>query len=218
MNIGVVFGQRTQLWWDIPLNETYTLLKNMYDIPEDAYRERFEFLDGVLGLHEFIMQPVRTLSLGQRMMADLAAALIHNPKVVFLDEPTIGLDVVVKEKVREAIREINRRYNTTFILTTHDLHDIEELSTRIIVIDKGVKGSAVLPDICRSVCSNFVFSGGVSSWKGKSFSGAVSACDNCGCIYRRCVSILEKRPCTLRERRLVRWVCGTAGNGNSVTF
>ncbi|MCI5645173.1 ATP-binding cassette domain-containing protein [Treponema porcinum] len=139
MNIGVVFGQRTQLWWDIPLNETYTLLKNMYDIPEDAYRERFEFLDGVLGLHEFIMQPVRTLSLGQRMKADLAAALIHNPKVVFLDEPTIGLDVVVKEKVREAIREINRRYNTTFILTTHDLHDIEELSTRIIVIDKGVK-------------------------------------------------------------------------------
>ena len=80
------------------------------------------------------------------------------------------------------------------------------------------QGSAVLPDICRSVCSNFVFSGGVSSWKGKSFSGAVSACDNCGCVYRRCVSVLEKGPCALRERRFVSCVCGTAGNGNSVTF
>lgn len=139
MNIGVVFGQRTQLWWDIPLNETYTLLKNMYDIPQKDYEERYNFLDNVLGLNEFIMQPVRTLSLGQRMKADIAAALIHNPKVIFLDEPTIGLDVVVKEKVRKAIREINRKYNTTIILTTHDLHDIEELCNRIIVIDKGSK-------------------------------------------------------------------------------
>ena len=96
-NIGVVFGQRTQLWWDIPLNETYTLLKNMYDISDEDYEERYKFLDDVLGLSEFIMQPVRTLSLGQRMKADIAAALLHNPKVIFLDEPTIGLDVVVKE-------------------------------------------------------------------------------------------------------------------------
>ena len=138
-NIGVVFGQRTQLWWDIPLNETYTLLKNMYDISQSDYKERFKFLDDVLGLSEFIMQPVRTLSLGQRMKADIAAALLHNPKVIFLDEPTIGLDVVVKEKVRKAILEINKRYKTTIILTTHDLHDIEELCNRIIVIDNGQK-------------------------------------------------------------------------------
>jgi len=137
--IGVVFGQRTQLWWDIPLNETYSLLKNMYDIPQEEYEERFKFLDEVLGLSEFIMQPVRTLSLGQRMKADIAAALLHNPKVIFLDEPTIGLDVVVKEKVRKAILEINRKYKTTIILTTHDLHDIEELCNRIIVIDNGQK-------------------------------------------------------------------------------
>ena len=138
-SIGVVFGQRTQLWWDIPLNETYTLLKNMYDISQEDYEERFTFLDEVLGLSEFIMQPVRTLSLGQRMKADIAAALLHNPKVIFLDEPTIGLDVVVKEKVRKAILEINKRYKTTIILTTHDLHDIEELCNRIIVIDNGQK-------------------------------------------------------------------------------
>ena len=137
--IGVVFGQRTQLWWDIPLNETYTLLKNMYDISDEDYEERYKFLDDVLGLSEFIMQPVRTLSLGQRMKADIAAALLHNPKVIFLDEPTIGLDVVVKERVRKAILEINKKYKTTNILTTHDLHDIEELCNRIIVIDKGQK-------------------------------------------------------------------------------
>ena len=138
-SIGVVFGQRTQLWWDIPLNETYTLLKNMYDISDEDYEERYKFLDDVLGLSEFIMQPVRTLSLGQRMKADIAAALLHNPKVIFLDEPTIGLDVVVKERVRKAILEINKKYKTTIILTTHDLHDIEELCNRIIVIDKGQK-------------------------------------------------------------------------------
>ena len=138
-SIGVVFGQRTQLWWDIPLNEAYTLLKNMYDISDEDYEERYKFLDDVLGLSEFIMQPVRTLSLGQRMKADIAAALLHNPKVIFLDEPTIGLDVVVKERVRKAILEINKKYKTTIILTTHDLHDIEELCNRIIVIDKGQK-------------------------------------------------------------------------------
>ncbi|AEE17583.1 ABC transporter ATP-binding protein [Treponema brennaborense] len=136
-NIGVVFGQRTQLWWDLPLNETFTLLRDIYDVPHDEYAERFAFLNGVLGLDEFIMQPVRTLSLGQRMKADLAAALLHNPPVLFLDEPTIGLDVIVKEKVREAIRLINERYGTTIILTTHDLRDIEALCNRIIVIDQG---------------------------------------------------------------------------------
>ena len=138
-NIGVVFGQKTQLWWDLPISETFTLLKDIYEVSEEDFEERMEFLKEVLGLEEFFLSPVRTLSLGQRMRADLAAALIHNPKVIYLDEPTIGLDVVVKEKVRKAIKEINEKYGTTIILTTHDLNDIEELCSRIIIIDKGRK-------------------------------------------------------------------------------
>lgn len=136
-NIGVVFGQKTQLWWDIQLIESYKVLKEIYRIPDDEYKERMEFLKEVLGLEEFLRQPVRTLSLGQRMRADLAASLLHNPKVLFLDEPTIGLDVLVKEKIREAIKEMNRKYNTTVILTTHDMEDIENLCNRIIIIDEG---------------------------------------------------------------------------------
>lgn len=138
-NIGVVFGQRTQLWWDLPLSESFTILKEIYDVSDEDYKERMEFLNGVLDLPEFFDRPVRTLSLGQRMRADLGAALIHNPKVLYLDEPTIGLDLVVKDKIREAIREINEKYQTTVILTTHDIGDIEELCSRIIVIDEGKK-------------------------------------------------------------------------------
>ena len=138
-NIGVVFGQRTQLWWDLPLSESYTILKEIYDVSDEDYRERMEFLNEVLDLPDFFDKPVRTLSLGQRMRADLGAALIHNPKVLYLDEPTVGLDLVVKDKVREAIRVINEKYQTTVILTTHDIGDIEELCSRIIVIDEGKK-------------------------------------------------------------------------------
>lgn len=138
-NIGVVFGQRTQLWWDLPLSETYTVLKEIYDVSDEDYKERMNFFEDVLGLQEFIHSTVRTLSLGQRMRADLAAALLHNPKVLFLDEPTIGLDVVVKDKIRQAIREINGKYDTTVLLTTHDLNDIEQLCRRIIIIDAGKK-------------------------------------------------------------------------------
>ena len=138
-NIGVVFGQKTQLWWDLPISETFSLLKDIYDISDNDFEERMNFLKKVLGLEEFFLNHVRTLSLGQRMRADLAAALIHNPKVIYLDEPTIGLDVVVKESVRKAIKEINKKYGTTIILTTHDLNDIEELCSRIIIIDKGKK-------------------------------------------------------------------------------
>ena len=138
-NIGVVFGQRTQLWWDLPISETFSLLKDIYDVSDADFEERMRFLKEVLGLEEFFLSPVRTLSLGQRMRADLAAALIHNPQVIYLDEPTIGLDVVVKENVRKAIKEINLKYGTTIILTTHDLDDIEELCNRIIIIDKGKK-------------------------------------------------------------------------------
>ena len=138
-NIGVVFGQRTQLWWDLPLCESFTILKEIYNVSDADYRERMEFLNRVLGLPEFFDRPVRTLSLGQRMRADLGAALLHNPKVLYLDEPTIGLDLVVKDNIRAAIKEINEKYNTTVILTTHDIGDIEELCSRIIIIDAGKK-------------------------------------------------------------------------------
>lgn len=138
-NIGVVFGQRTQLWWDLPLGETYTVLKEIYEVNSQDFEERMTFFNDVLNLQEFMHSTVRTLSLGQRMRADLAAALLHNPKVLYLDEPTIGLDVVVKDRIRQAIREINQKYNTTVILTTHDLNDIEELCQRIIIIDAGKK-------------------------------------------------------------------------------
>lgn len=138
-NIGVVFGQRTQLWWDLPLSESFTVLKEIYNVSDDAYAERMEFLNRVLEMQEFFDRPVRTLSLGQRMRADLGAALLHNPKVLYLDEPTIGLDLIVKDNIREAIKEINERYQTTVVLTTHDIGDIEELCNRIIVIDEGKK-------------------------------------------------------------------------------
>lgn len=138
-NIGVVFGQRTQLWWDLPLSETYTVLKEIYEVNDKDFEERMNFFYEVLELDSFIHSSVRTLSLGQRMRADLAAALLHNPKVLYLDEPTIGLDIVVKDRIRQAIREINEKYKTTVILTTHDLGDIEELCSRIIIIDAGKK-------------------------------------------------------------------------------
>lgn len=137
--IGVVFGQRTQLWWDLPLSETFTVLKEIYQIEDKAFRNKMDFLNQVLELDEFITSPVRTLSLGQRMRADIAASLIHSPKVLFLDEPTIGLDVVVKDNIRKAIAEINKNEKTTIILTTHDLSDIELLCKRIVMIDKGRK-------------------------------------------------------------------------------
>lgn len=136
-NIGVVFGQRTQLWWDLPLSESFTILKEIYSVSDEEYEERMEFLNKVLDLEEFFHKSVRTLSLGQRMRADLGAALLHNPKVLYLDEPTIGLDLVVKDNIRQAIKEINEKYQTTVVLTTHDIGDIEELCDRIIIIDKG---------------------------------------------------------------------------------
>lgn len=136
-NMGVVFGQKTQLWWDIPLIETFKILKSIYEVSDEEYNERFEYLCELLDLKPFLTQTVRSLSLGQRMRADFAAALIHSPKIVYLDEPTIGLDVLVKDKIRGAIKELNKKYNITVILTTHDMKDIEELCNRIIIIDKG---------------------------------------------------------------------------------
>ena len=136
--IGVVFGQKTQLWWDIPLIESFKVLKEIYQISDAEYKERMEFLCDTLGIRDFLNQAVRTLSLGQRMRADLAAAWLHNPSILFLDEPTIGLDVLVKQRIREAIKAMNAKYNTTVILTTHDMQDIEDLCSRIVLIEKGV--------------------------------------------------------------------------------
>lgn len=136
-NIGVVFGQKTQLWWDIPLIESFKVLKEIYQVSDNDYNERMDFLCETLGIKDFLNQPVRTLSLGQRMRADLAAAWLHNPRILFLDEPTIGLDVLVKEKIRTAIKVMNQKYHTTVILTTHDMKDIENLCSRIILIENG---------------------------------------------------------------------------------
>ncbi|HGP8198529.1 TPA: ATP-binding cassette domain-containing protein [Streptococcus pneumoniae] len=119
-DIGVVFGQRTQLRWDLALQETYTVLKEIYDVPDSLFHKRMDFLNEVLDLKDFIKDPVRTLSLGQRMRADIAASLLHNPKVLFLDEPTIGLDVSVKDNIRRAITQINQEEETTILLTTHE--------------------------------------------------------------------------------------------------
>ncbi len=135
--MGVVFGQRTQLWWDIPVSESLNLMRYMYDIPESQYRDNLKLFSKILGIDEFINAPVRQLSLGQKMRADLCMAFLHNPHILYLDEPTIGLDVVVKENVREFIRNINRDRGTTIILATHDMSDIEKLSSQVMVIDHG---------------------------------------------------------------------------------
>jgi ABC-2 type transport system ATP-binding protein len=135
--IGVVFGQRTQLWWDIAVVESFKLLREIYGISDTDYRERMDLFDRVLGIGAYLGQPVRKLSLGERMRCDLAASLLHRPPLLFLDEPTIGLDIVAKASVREFLQEINRREGTTVVLTTHDLSDIETLCRRVIVIDHG---------------------------------------------------------------------------------
>ena len=136
-HIGVVFGQKTQLWWDIPLIESFKVLKEIYQISDADYDERMAFLGEVLDITRFLSQPVRTLSLGERMRADLAASMLHNPRILFLDEPTIGMDVLVKEKIRQAIHALNKTYGTTVVLTTHDMTDIEDLCSRIILLEKG---------------------------------------------------------------------------------
>ncbi|EFL15382.1 ATP-binding cassette domain-containing protein [Streptomyces sp. C] len=135
--IGVVFGQRTTLWWDLPLKDSYGLMRRMYRIPAARYAENLERCVERLDLADLLDVPVRQLSLGQRMRGDIAAALLHDPEVLYLDEPTIGLDVVSKAKVREFLRQLNGEQGTTVLLTTHDLQDIEQLCERVMVIDHG---------------------------------------------------------------------------------
>ena len=136
-HIGVVFGQRTNLWWDLPAIESYDLLRHVYRIPAARYAENLEGFRKLLDLDPFINTPVRSLSLGQRMRADLAGALLHDPDILFLDEPTIGLDVVAKERIRSFIKSINRERDVTVILTTHDLGDVQKLCERVLMIDRG---------------------------------------------------------------------------------
>ena len=135
--IGVVFGQRTQLWWDLAVIEALDLLAAVFCIPPDEYRARLARFDAVLGIGDLLGKPVRELSLGQRMRCDIAAALLHAPPVLFLDEPTIGLDVAVKLRIRDFIRTVNDEQGTTIILTTHDLSDVEAVCERVLLIDQG---------------------------------------------------------------------------------
>ena len=135
--IGAVFGQRTQLWWDIAVVESFRLLKRIYDVSDRDYEARMARFDEILEIKRYLHQPVRKLSLGERMRCDLAAALLHNPPLLFLDEPTIGLDLLAKESIREFLKEVNRKFGTTILLTTHDLSDIEELCARLMIIDRG---------------------------------------------------------------------------------
>ena len=135
--IGVVFGQRSQLWWDVPVIDSFELLRDIYSIPPDTYRTNLDEMTELLGLSEILRTPTRQLSLGQRMRCELAASLLHSPKILFLDEPTIGLDAVSKIAVRDFIVKRNRAHGTTVILTTHDMQDIEAITRRIILIGKG---------------------------------------------------------------------------------
>jgi len=136
-DIGVVFGQRSQLWWDVPILDSYELLRDIYEIPTHQYQETLDELTGLLSLGELLRTPARQLSLGQRMRCEIAASLLHRPKILFLDEPTIGLDAVSKLAVRDFIRKQNKEHKTTVLLTTHDMQDIDALADRVLLIGRG---------------------------------------------------------------------------------
>lgn len=135
--IGVVFGQRSQLWWSLPVQESFRVLKDMYEVPDDVYEKNLRLFESLVNIKELYAKPVRQLSLGQRMLCEVTAAFLHDPKIVFLDEPTIGLDVSVKDSIRTLIKKLNEEKGTTIVLTSHDTKDIETLCERVIIIDKG---------------------------------------------------------------------------------
>ncbi len=135
--IGVVFGQRSQLWWSLPVRESFRVLKDMYEVPDEVYEKNLALVESLVHIEELYGKPVRQLSLGQRMLCEVTAAFLHDPKVVFLDEPTIGLDVSVKESIRTLIKRLNKERGTTIVLTSHDTKDIEALCERVVIIDQG---------------------------------------------------------------------------------
>ena len=136
-NLGIVFGQKSQLWWDLPAVDTFALQKEMFHIPAEAYAERLAYLSNLLKIEDVMTKPVRQLSLGERMKCELVCALLHEPPLIFLDEPTIGMDVISKETMRQFIKQVNREKGTTFIITTHDLGDLEDLCEKVTIINKG---------------------------------------------------------------------------------
>ena len=138
-NIGVVFGQRSQLWWSLPLIESFNLLRDLYLVPKEEFDDMLALYRSLVDIEPIINKPVRQMSLGQRTLSDILAAFLHNPAIVFLDEPTIGLDVSMKDKIRSLIKGLNKEKNTTVILTTHDMGDVDALCRRIVIIDKGTK-------------------------------------------------------------------------------
>jgi len=137
LHLGVLFGQKSQLWWDLPPIDTFSLNKEMYKIPDAKYKERIAYFQELLGIERVIHQPVRSLSLGERMKCEIVCALLHEPELIFLDEPTIGLDIVSKDTIRQFIRQMNKDFQTTFLITTHDLADLENLCDRVTIINKG---------------------------------------------------------------------------------
>lgn len=136
-NVGVVFGQKSQLWWDLPALDSFYLMKAIYGVPKKTFERRLKEMIDILDLTDISKMPVRNMSLGERMKCELVAALLHNPKIVFLDEPTIGVDLIAKDKIHKFIRHLNKKYKTTFIVTTHDMGDIEKLCERIVIINHG---------------------------------------------------------------------------------
>ncbi|MGQ5178286.1 ABC transporter ATP-binding protein [Bacillus halotolerans] len=136
-NIGVLYGQRTQLWWDLPLMDSFKLLTSIYQVPERLFKQRLNQFIEMLEMENFLYTPVRQLSLGQRMKGEVVATLIHNPKIVFLDEPTIGLDILAKKRIQKFLKYLNEEHNTTILLTSHNIDDVDQLCKRIILIDNG---------------------------------------------------------------------------------
>ena len=158
-DIGVVFGQRSQLWWDVPPDDSFYLLRDIYKIPKNDFESTRAMLIDALDLSQIIKTPTRQLSLGQRMRCEIAASLLHRPKILFLDEPTIGLDAVSKIAVRKFVKDLNKEYGTTVILTTHDMQDIEALTNRIILIGKGrLLYDGALTDVRKKYSSKFIMS------------------------------------------------------------
>lgn len=137
-DIGVCFGNKSQLWWNLPVYRTYELLKTMYEIPDDRYKKNLDLFSEILGIHEYLDKPVRQLSFGQKMKAEFAACMLHDPQIVLLDEPTVGLDIVARQEFAEFIRKIARERNATVMLCTHDLNDVESICSRVVVINHGM--------------------------------------------------------------------------------